>query len=109
MLMLYNYPYAPKITPLSLHYSLPIFFFLLSGFLITDLLIATYDRTGRPDLAGFWTRRARPLLPALAVMLVVVTAAAAVIEAGQEASLRLALLAAATYTSDWVQILHHVS
>ena len=69
---------------------------MLSGFLITDLLVARYDRTGRLDLAGFWTRRARRLLPALAVMLVVVTAAATVIEPGQEASLRLALLAAAT-------------
>ena len=84
-------------------------FFVLSGFLITDLLVSGYDRTGRVDLAGFWTRRARRLLPALAVMLVVVTAAATVIEAGQEASLRLALLAAATYTSNWYQILHHVS
>src|SRR2546430_14997939 len=84
-------------------------FFVLSGFLITDLLVAGYDRTGRLDLAGFWTRRARRLLPALAVMLVVVTAAAAVIEPAQEASLRLALLAAATYTSNWYQILHHVS
>jgi len=84
-------------------------FFVLSGFLITDLLIARYDRTGRLNLADFWTRRARRLLPALAVMLVVVTAAAAVIEPAQEASLRLALLAAATYTSNWYQILHHVS
>ena len=84
-------------------------FFVLSGFLITDLLVARYDRTGRLDLAGFWTRRARRLLPALAVMLVVVTAAVAVIEPGQEASLRAALLAAATYTSNWYQILHHVS
>ena len=84
-------------------------FFVLSGFLITDLLIARYDRTGRLNLADFWTRRARRLLPALAVMLVIVTAAAAVIEPAQEASLRLALLAAATYTSNWYQILHHVS
>ena len=80
-------------------------FFVLSGFLITDLLVSGYDRTGRMDLTGFWTRRARRLLPALAVMLVVVT----VIESGQEASLRLALLAASTYTSNWYQILHHVS
>jgi peptidoglycan/LPS O-acetylase OafA/YrhL len=84
-------------------------FFVLSGFLITDLLVARYDRTGRLDLAGFWARRARRLLPALAVMLVVVTAAATVIGPGQEASLRAALLAAATYTSNWYQILHHVS
>jgi peptidoglycan/LPS O-acetylase OafA/YrhL len=84
-------------------------FFVLSGFLITDLLVSGYDRTNRVDLAGFWTRRARRLLPPLAVMLVVVTAAATLIEARQEASLRLALLAAATYTSNWYQILHHVS
>ena len=84
-------------------------FFVLSGFLITDLLAAQYDRIGRVDLKSFWARRARRLLPALAVMLVIVTAAATVIEPAQEASLRLALLAAATYTSNWYQILHHVS
>ena len=84
-------------------------FFVLSGFLITDLLVVQYDRLGRLDLKSFWARRARRLLPPLAVMLVVVTAAATVIEPSQESSLRLALLAAATYTSNWYQIAHHVS
>ena len=84
-------------------------FFVLSGFLITDLLVTRYDTLGRLDLRDFWTRRARRLLPPLAVMLVVVTAAASVIEPAQEASLRPALLAAVTYTSNWYQILHHVS
>jgi peptidoglycan/LPS O-acetylase OafA/YrhL len=84
-------------------------FFVLSGFLITDLLVTQYDRLGRLDLGHFWMRRARRLLPALAVMLAVVTAAATVIEPDQGASLRLALLAAVTYTSNWYQIIHHVS
>jgi peptidoglycan/LPS O-acetylase OafA/YrhL len=84
-------------------------FFVLSGFLITDLLVTHYDRLGRLDLRDFWSRRARRLLPALALMLIVVTAAATVIEPGQDASLRLALLAAVTYSSNWYQILHHVS
>jgi len=84
-------------------------FFVLSGFLITDLLVVQYDRLGRLDLKNFWGRRARRLLPALAVMLVVVTAAATVIEPSQDGSLRLALLAAVTYTSNWYQIIHHVS
>ena len=84
-------------------------FFVLSGFLITDLLVTMYDRLGRLDLKDFWTRRARRLLPALGLMLVVVSAAATVIEPGQGASLRTALLAAVTYTSNWYQILHHVS
>ncbi len=84
-------------------------FFVLSGFLITDLLATQYDRLGRLNLKDFWSRRARRLLPALALMLIVVTAAATVIEPDQGTSLRLALLAAVTYTSNWYQILHHVS
>jgi peptidoglycan/LPS O-acetylase OafA/YrhL len=84
-------------------------FFVLSGFLITDLLMTQYARLGRLDLRDFWSRRARRLLPALALMLIVVTAAATAIEPGQGASLRLALLAAVTYTSNWYQIVHHVS
>ena len=85
-------------------------FFVLSGYLITDLLVAQRARRrGRMDLRGFWTRRARRLLPALAVLLVTVTAAVAVIEPGQLGALRPALGAAATYSSNWYQALHHVS
>src|SRR5260370_18517285 len=79
-------------------------FFVLSGFLITDLLVARYDRLGRLDLRDFWVRRARPLLPPLAVMLVVASAAATVIPPGQPPNLRLALLPPPPYTSDWVQL-----
>jgi len=84
-------------------------FFVLSGYLITDLLVAQRARRGRLDLRGFWTRRARRLLPALAVLLVAVTAAVAVMEPGQLGALRPALGAAATYSSNWYQALHHVS
>ena len=85
-------------------------FFVLSGYLITDLLVAQRARRrGRMDLRGFWIRRARRLLPALAVLLVTVTAAVAVIEPGQLGALRPALGAAATYSSNWYQALHHVS
>jgi peptidoglycan/LPS O-acetylase OafA/YrhL len=84
-------------------------FFVLSGYLITDLLVAHRARRGRMGLGGFWMRRARRLLPALAVLLVTVTAAVAVIEPGQLGALRPALGAAATYSSNWYQALHHVS
>ena len=40
-------------------------FFVLSGFLITSLLLAEFRRDGRIDLSSFWARRARRLLPAL--------------------------------------------
>jgi peptidoglycan/LPS O-acetylase OafA/YrhL len=49
-------------------------FFVLSGYLITGLLLAERLRTGRVDLAAFWARRARRLLPALALMLLAVSA-----------------------------------
>jgi peptidoglycan/LPS O-acetylase OafA/YrhL/lysophospholipase L1-like esterase len=84
-------------------------FFVVSGYLITDLLATPWDHGGRLDLRGFWIRRARRLLPCLAVMLVTVTAAVAVLEPDQLASLRPALLAAVTYTSNWWQALQHQS
>jgi peptidoglycan/LPS O-acetylase OafA/YrhL len=84
-------------------------FFVLSGYLITDLLVAQWNRLGHLDLRQFWTRRARRLLPALAVVLVVVTAATAIIEPGQLAALRQALIAAVTYSSNWWQALAHHS
>lgn len=38
-------------------------FFVLSGFLITSLLLDEHRRTGRVELRAFWARRARWLLP----------------------------------------------
>ena len=43
-------------------------FFVLSGFLITTLLLEEHARTGRISLGNFYRRRARRLLPALGVM-----------------------------------------
>ena len=45
-------------------------FFVLSGFLVTSLLLAEHARTGTIKLIKFWGRRARRLLPALLVLLV---------------------------------------
>ena len=50
-------------------------FFVLSGFLITSLLLDELGRTGRIRLTGFWIRRARRLLPALVLMVLAVGAA----------------------------------
>ena len=47
-------------------------FFVLSGFLITSLLLDELGRSGRIDLANFWIRRARRLLPALVLMVLTV-------------------------------------
>ena len=51
-------------------------FFVLSGFLITGLLIDEHERTGRIELGGFYARRAKRILPAAAVVLVATLVAA---------------------------------
>ncbi|WP_051326177.1 acyltransferase family protein [Glycomyces tenuis] len=51
-------------------------FFVISGFLITSLLLREIDRTGRISLAGFYARRAVRLLPAAAVVLLATLTAA---------------------------------
>jgi peptidoglycan/LPS O-acetylase OafA/YrhL len=50
-------------------------FFVISGFLITDLLLRELESTGTISLAAFYGRRMRRLLPAATVVLVVVLAA----------------------------------
>jgi hypothetical protein len=47
-------------------------FFVLSGFLITSLLLAEWSRTQTVALRAFWARRARRLLPALFVLVAVI-------------------------------------
>src|SRR5216110_2084484 len=51
-------------------------FFVLSGFLITGLLLAQAARDGRVSLRGFYVRRARRILPAAALTLVATDLAA---------------------------------
>ena len=49
-------------------------FFVLSGFLITSLLIGEWSRTATIGLTRFWARRARRLLPALLTLLLAIGA-----------------------------------
>ncbi len=79
-------------------------FFTLSGYLITDLLVSRWIATGRAHLGDFWLRRARRLLPALFVMLAVVTAWVTLLDRARLGSLRGAVAAAATYSSNWYLI-----
>jgi peptidoglycan/LPS O-acetylase OafA/YrhL len=64
-------------------------FFVLSGFLITTLLLEEREKTGRIRLGRFYVRRARRLFPALALMLAAYLVFAAVVR-GQNALLRVA-------------------
>ncbi len=84
-------------------------FFTLSGYLITDLLLAQRARRGAIALGRFWLGRARRLLPALFLMLAVVLAWVTVIGPHQPPSFREAVAAALLYVSNWWLIFQHVS
>ena len=84
-------------------------FFTLSGYLITDLLLGQWCANGRLNLRDFWFRRARRLLPALFVLLAVVTAWVTLVDRTGLAALRGAVAAAAAYVSNWWYIVQHAS
>ncbi len=79
-------------------------FFVLSGFLITTLLLRERATTGRIGLLAFWQRRARRLLPAMAVVVTVSATAAWLI--GGDVLVRLGeqVLGAATFSYNWLSI-----
>lgn len=81
-------------------------FFVLSGFLITSILFAEIDRTGRVDLARFWVRRARRLFPALLSLMPAIALYAACFARPDELSgLRADALATLAYVANWRQVL----
>jgi peptidoglycan/LPS O-acetylase OafA/YrhL/lysophospholipase L1-like esterase len=81
-------------------------FFVLSGFLITSLLVAEADATRGIDLPTFYVRRARRLLPALLLLLIAVSGYAATLATvGELHRLREHALWALGYLANWKFIL----
>ena len=79
-------------------------FFVISGYLITLLLISEHERSGRVDLKQFWLRRFRRLLPALFVMLALLTGYLAVSYTEARGRVRGDILGGVAYSSNWYQI-----
>ncbi|HEU4676917.1 MAG TPA: acyltransferase family protein [Motilibacteraceae bacterium] len=84
-------------------------FFVVSGFLITTLLLGEHARAGRVDLPAFWLRRARRLLPALWALLLVTTAALLVGWPQEVARVRADVLASLGYVTNWELLARHQS
>ena len=79
-------------------------FFVISGYLITLLLIAERERTYRISLVDFWLRRARRLLPALFLLMGLLTLWTALFERDALGQLRGDVFAAFFYVSNWYQV-----
>lgn len=77
-------------------------FFVLSGLLITSLLLDEMGRTDSVALGRFWSRRARRLLPALFLVVAACGVYGAVFAApGALATLRGDALASLAYVANW--------
>ncbi len=76
-------------------------FLVISGYLITSLLLAELRQSGKIDIKRFWLRRARRLLPALFLMIAVVMLAMVIFHHGEVARLHGALLASFGYVANW--------
>jgi peptidoglycan/LPS O-acetylase OafA/YrhL len=84
-------------------------FFTLSGYLITDILVGQFAAKGRMKLKDFWLRRARRLLPALFVMLAVVTVWVNGFARSFVPGFRGDVVASALYVNNWWYIGRHTS
>ncbi len=79
-------------------------FFVLSGYLITSLLLAEHRRTGRIHLLKFWAGRIRRLLPAAVLVIAVCLVVEALFFPGNLAKLRVDALTALLYVNNWHQV-----
>jgi peptidoglycan/LPS O-acetylase OafA/YrhL len=79
-------------------------FFVISGYLITSLLLAEWRDDSHIALGQFWIRRARRLLPALFVLLALTMVTALVFLPDEVASLRGDVLSAVAYVTNWAFI-----
>ncbi|MEI6700778.1 MAG: acyltransferase, partial [Actinomycetota bacterium] len=84
-------------------------FFTLSGFLITSILLRSWRQQGNLGLGTFWLRRARRLLPALILVLVVVLGATALFSPSHFTNRAGDALAAMFYVSNWTTIINGIS
>ncbi|MAP63442.1 MAG: acetyltransferase [Microbacterium sp.] len=79
-------------------------FFVISGFLITSLLLREHRATGRVSLADFWRRRARRLLPALALVVTVCATAAWMVGGDVLVRLGAQVVGAFTFSYNWIAV-----
>ncbi|WP_215145608.1 acyltransferase family protein [Exiguobacterium qingdaonense] len=84
-------------------------FFVLSGYLITGILIREWTKTGTINLKSFYLARFRRLLPALLLMLSLVMTYVTLFDRSLLDTVRQDSLAALAYVNNWWYIFHDVS
>lgn len=84
-------------------------FFVISGYIITRLLLNEFEQNGRIDLKSFWIRRARRLLPAIVVLMVVTIVLCTFFNHVMLTKMRPDILPSLFFVNNWWQIAQNVS
>jgi len=81
-------------------------FFVISGFLITTLLVGEHRQTGRISLKKFWLRRARRLLPALLATILTVSSIVFFVRGDIMVGIGQQIFGASTFSSNWIEVIN---
>jgi peptidoglycan/LPS O-acetylase OafA/YrhL len=84
-------------------------FFVLSGYLITSLLVSEWEQTQKINLRQFWIRRGKRLLPAMFLLLIVLNIITPLLRPELITNLRQDTIAATFYYSNWHYIFQELS
>lgn len=79
-------------------------FFVISGYLITALLLREGAYTGKMNIVAFWVRRLRRLIPAVMLLVLVISTVALMVSGDAQVGLGRQILGAFTYSSNWLLI-----
>ena len=83
-------------------------FFVLSGYLITAILVSEFSATGTVSLKKFYVRRALRILPAVILLLLVINICVSVFQTSrQAAAVRWDSLGALFYIANWLRAFGH--
>lgn len=84
-------------------------FFVVSGYLITDLLFQEWQQNERIDVIGFYIRRVKRLYPALVTLVLATTAYITLFARDLLANIRAVIMTNLLYVYNWYQVAHHES
>ena len=84
-------------------------FFVLSGYLITGLLLKEYDDSGTISLANFWLRRVRRIIPAVVFAVLGTALLCTIFNHALLTKMRPDVLPTLFFFNNWWQIFHNVS
>ena len=84
-------------------------FFVLSGYLITGLLLKEYDDSGTISLSNFWLRRVRRIIPAVVVAVLGTAVLCTIFDHAPLSKMRPDVLPTLFFFNNWWQIFHNVS